>query len=166
MGKCVYLYSVLRDCPKDFPLPGPAAFPAEPGDGKPFKKEEACRRKQFLLHAFVYLCGCATCNPRKQAGGGFTRTARASPPVMEENIVQWAAPRAIRASKQGEVSARTARVSPLVMERNIVQWAAPRAIRASEPGRFPPALSAFLHLLWRGIVCSGAPQKRFLTRGT
>lgn len=71
MGKCVYLYSVLRDCPKDFPLPGSAAFPAEPGDGKPFKKEEACRRKQFLLHAFVYLCGCATSNPRKPAGGSF-----------------------------------------------------------------------------------------------
>ena len=90
MGKCVYLYSVLRDCPKDFPLPGPNAFPAEPGDGKPFKKEEACRRKQFLLHAFVYLCGCATCNPRKRAGGGF-----------------------------------------------------------------PPALPAFLHLSWRGILCNG-----------
>ena len=71
MGKCVYLYSVFRDCPKDFPLPGSPAFPAKPGDGKPFKKEEACRRKQFLLHAFVYLCGCATCNPRKPAGGGF-----------------------------------------------------------------------------------------------
>lgn len=104
MGKCVYLYSVLRDCPKDFPLPGSAAFPAEPGDGKPFKKEEACRRKQFLLHAFVYLCGCATCNPRKRVGEVSALTARASPLVMEKNIVQWAAPRAIRASQPGRFS--------------------------------------------------------------
>lgn len=64
--------------------------------------------------------GCATSNPRKPAGEVSALSARASPFVMEENIVQWAAPRAIRASKQGEVSALTARVSPLVMERNIV----------------------------------------------